>query len=82
MFWAKDWKDLSTSFVVDEASSMKYEVVKDANGKYLVSELPTTQYVTKGNKISLYIQVTAPPKGTKVTINIPQIQPFLGVEMQ
>ena len=24
MFWAKNWKDLSTSFVVDEASSMKY----------------------------------------------------------
>lgn len=72
--------DLAKSYLTDEASSLKYEVVKDSSGKPLVSEI-NNKWLTVGERYSFYIQFTAPTKGSTVNINIPNIMPILGIKV-
>lgn len=74
--------DLSLAYLIDDASQMKYEVMKDAAGKSLASLL-INKSIEKGQSIALYAQFTAPPETTKtVTIILPMVQPFTGVRLE
>ncbi len=73
--------DLSLAYLIDDASQMKYEVMKDASGKSLATLLEG-KYLEKGTSISLYAQFTAPPETTTiVTIILPMVQPFTNISL-
>jgi len=73
---------LESAFIVDESNQMKYEVLKDASGKYLSSTIQPT-VLKAGQSISLYAQFTAPPETCKtITINFPKVQPFAGISLE
>ncbi|MBU4380980.1 hypothetical protein L6255_03060 [Candidatus Parcubacteria bacterium] len=68
----------SEAYLVDASSSMRFDVVKDANGNYLAGNILGGR-LRKDQRLSSYVQFTAPPLGSTVTINIPGVQPFVGV---
>ncbi|MFA5776434.1 MAG: hypothetical protein WC988_02680 [Patescibacteria group bacterium] len=73
---------LDKAYIVDEVDQMKYEVIKDANDKLLASE-PVLDTMMVNQEISFFVQFTAPPTETKtITINLPKVQPFIGVEIK
>lgn len=78
----QDPYDLSSAYLVDDESQMKYEVMKGADGKPLCS-IVAAKTIKKGESISLYAQFTAPPSTTKVvTINLPRVQPFVSIPLE
>lgn len=79
------WKNsdvLASAYIVDDAAQQKYEVVKDANGKIVASEIGKTSALRNGEKLGYFVNITKPPKDATVTIYLPNVQPISGITIE
>ncbi len=69
-------------YLLDTAAGKKYEVLKDDQGAYIASVMPSwpdRNYgkIAAGGSINLWMKFPAPPADVKaVTLNIPEAAPF------
>jgi hypothetical protein len=66
--------------IIDDATSRRYGVVKDQDGKYMES---STGYVNSGKEAFAWYKFPAlPPQTRTVSITIPKVSPFDGIPYQ
>lgn len=75
--------DVFESYIVDEDALKKYEVLKDANGKYLATEpFKEYTYLDRGESKNISITFTNPPATVKtISINVTGIEAFTAIEL-
>lgn len=75
-------------YLLDTTAAKKYEVLKDDQGTYIASVMPSwpeRNYgeIAVGGSINLWMKFPAPPSDVKaVTLNIPEAAPFEDIPIQ
>lgn len=94
----EDIKLASTNYPIkevnytDDATARQYGVLKDAEEKYLASpkspaviqagEIINVALTSSGSEIAWFKFPAPPPEVQTISINIPEVAPFVGVEVQ
>lgn len=73
--WDTKGDVLAGAYIIDDAAQQKYEVIKDANGEVIASDIEDVALKNK-EKLSYFVNITKPPKDAEVTIYLPNVQPI------
>lgn len=76
----RDKYALAKAYIVDDDAQQKYEVIKDANGEPLVTDVDT-QWLADGEIARYFVNFTKPPKDSNVTIYLYGISPISDIKI-